>query len=280
MWRHKIWIYLMPLILLLLTGCSEAVLFHPQGQIGREEEMVILVTGGLMLLIVIPVIFLTLLFAWKYRASRKNGTSAPKPLKSKFLEASMWLAPALIVCILSVISWTMSHRLDPFRPIEGKGTPLVIQVIALDWKWLFVYPDQTVASVNEVAFPVNVPVHFLITSDTVMNSFFIPQLGSQIYAMAGMRSELFLIADQAGDYAGFSANISGVGFSGMKFTARALPAEQFEAWIQTARTAPLHLDQQAYLRLKLSSKNNPVAYYSTADPKLFSDVISDYSYGH
>ena len=231
-----------------------------------------------MLLIVVPVIFMALLFAWKYRASRKPEATPRKPLNAKVMELFMWLVPAGIVGALAVIGWTMTHRLDPYRPIQGQGAPLVVQVIALDWKWLFIYPDQKVAAVNEVAFPVNVPVRFLLTSDTVMNSFFIPQLGSQIYAMAGMRSELNLIADKAGAYSGFSANISGLGFSGMKFQAHALPGEQFNRWVRAARAAPLTLDKTEYRRLTKPSRNNPVVYYSSTDPALFMDVISKYSY--
>jgi cytochrome o ubiquinol oxidase subunit 2 len=237
-----------------------------------------IITGGLMLIVVIPVIVLTLLFAWKYRASRRKTKYARKPLKTKALDAAMWLVPACIVLALAVISWHMSHRLDPFRPIEDRGEPLTIQVVSLDWKWLFIYPAQKVAAVDEVAFPVNVPVHFLITSDTVMNSFFIPQLGSQIYAMAGMRSELYLIADTPGAYAGFSANISGVGFSGMTFSARALSEEQFEGWLRTARAAPVKLDREEYRRLKKPSEPHVVTYYSSADPDLFSDIIGEYTY--
>jgi cytochrome o ubiquinol oxidase subunit II len=241
---------------------------------------VIIITGGLMLIVVIPVIVLTLLFAWKYRASRWKEEYARKSLNTKALDAAMWLVPAFIVLVLAIVSWTMTHRLDPFRPIENKGKPLAIQVISLDWKWLFIYPDQKVAAVDEVAFPVNVPVHFFITSDTVMNSFFIPQLGSQIYAMAGMRTELYLIADKPGTYAGFSANISGVGFSGMYFKARALSQEEFDKWLQEARAAPVRLDMEEYGRLKKPSEPNVVTYYSSADPNLFFDVIGQYTYAH
>jgi cytochrome o ubiquinol oxidase subunit 2 len=265
-------------VLVLLSGCSSVVLFHPKGQIGLDEKRVILTTAGLMLIVVVPVIVLAPLFTWKYRASRWKAEYARKPPRA--LDAVLWLVPAAIVLALSILAWTMSHRLDPFRPIASPSRPITIQVISLDWKWLFIYPDQQVASVNEVAFPVDVPVHFILTSATVMNSFFIPQLGSQIYAMAGMRSELHLIANTAGTYAGISANISGVGFSGMGFAARALSAQEFDAWVLSARGAALKLDREEYRRLAQPSENNPVEHYSSVEPMLFSEVLGQYSFAH
>ncbi len=263
---------------LLLTGCGEVVIFNPKGSIGIAEKNVILTTGGLMLIVVIPVIVLTIVFAIRYRASRWKEEYAHKQLRTGIVDAAMWLVPAAIVVVLGSIAWVMSHRLDPFRPIEGRGEPVTVQVISMDWKWLFIYPDRGVASINEVAFPVNVPVHFSITSDTVMNSFFIPQLGSQIYAMVGMRTELYLTADTPGTYAGISANISGVGFSGMGFQARALSRDDYDAWLRAARTSPRRLDAAEFARLEKPSENNPVAYYSGVEPGLFSGLMGKYMY--
>jgi cytochrome o ubiquinol oxidase subunit 2 len=262
-------------VLVLLSGCSSMVLFHPRGQIGQDEKRVILTTASLMLIVVVPILVLVPLFTWKYRASKWKEKYSREPPRA--LDAVLWLVPAAIVLALSILSWNMTHRLDPFRPIRSPNRPITVQVIALDWKWLFIYPDQQIASVNEVAFPVDVPVRFLVTSATVMNSFFIPQLGSQIYAMAGMHTQLHLIADTAGTYAGMSANISGVGFSGMRFAARALPPEQFDGWVRSAREAPLRLDREEYRRLAQPSQNNPVQHYSAVEAGLFSDVVGQYS---
>jgi cytochrome o ubiquinol oxidase subunit 2 len=279
--RRNLARFLLVLVLVLLTGCSSVVLFHPKGQVGHEEKRVILTTAGLMLIVVVPVIVLTPLFAWRFRASKWRAEYARKKINARALDAAFWLVPAGIVIALGFMAWNMSHKLDPFRPITSpRSDPTTIQVVSLDWKWLFIYPDQQIASVNEVAFPVNVPVHFLITSATVMNSFFIPQLGSQIYAMAGMQSELYLIADTEGTYAGISANISGIGFTGMSFAAHALPPGQFDAWVRAARGAPAKLDAAEYSRLAKPSQNNPVAYYSSVEPKLFSDIVGEYSYAH
>jgi cytochrome o ubiquinol oxidase subunit 2 len=229
-----------------------------------------------MLIVVIPVIVLTLLFAWKYRASRWKAEYARKSLNTKALDAAMWLVPAFIVLALAVISWTMTHRLDPFRPIENKGKPLTIQVISLDWKWLFIYPDQKVAAVDEVAFPVNVPVHFFITSDTVMNSFFIPQLGSQIYAMAGMETKLNLEADETGKYLGENTQYSGDGFSHMRFDAMATTREDFYRWVATVRQSPETLDKDRLTEIEKPSARVPVEHFSSVTPKLFEAIISKY----
>ncbi len=265
--------------LVLLSGCSSVVLFHPAGQIGQEEKRVILTTAALMLIVVVPVLVLTPLFAWRYRAS---GPKADRPRKRTpgALEIVIWLVPAGIVLALSILSWTMTHRLDPFRPLDSPKQPITVQVIALDWKWLFIYPDQQVAAVNEVAFPTDVPVRFLLTSDTVMNSFFIPQLGSQIYAMAGMQSELHLVASKPGTYAGISANISGHGFSGMQFTARATSGVEFDGWVSAARRSGRRMDMEEYRRLAEPSQNNPVEYFSLADSQLFSQIIGKYAFAH
>jgi cytochrome o ubiquinol oxidase subunit 2 len=266
--------------LLLLSGCSTAIVLHPRGYIGIAEKNIILTVAGLMLIVVVPIIVLTPLFVWKYRASRWKQEHAARPLYSKTLDAVLWLVPAAIVVVLGTINWHMSHRLDPFQPIASQAKPLDIQVISLDWKWLFIYPDEKIAVVNETAFPVNVPVTFHITSDTVMNSFFIPQLGSQIYAMAGMHTEVHLIADTVGEYLGISSNISGLGFSGMHFPARAMSPEDFTRWVSSAKASRKKLDMETYRQLGKPSYHNPVTYFTLAEPRLFQSVIGKYAYGH
>ncbi len=263
----------------LLTSCSNAVLLHPKGQVGMDEKSLIITATILMLIVVLPVIFLTLFFAWKYRASNKNATYDPKWAHSKKIEAVVWIVPFIIIIALGTVTWITSHTLDPFRPLESKAKPITIEAVSLDWKWLFIYPDQGVASVNQVAFPVNVPVNFKVTSDTVMNSFFIPQLGSQIYSMAGMQTEVHLIANSAGTYGGIAAQFSGRGFSGMNFKALAVSQKQYEDWIQKAKQSQNKLDQAGYDLLAKPSENHPVEYFSSVKPQLFQDIIKKYMSG-
>ncbi len=226
--------FLPPLAVLLLASCRNAVLLNPGGAVGAQEKSLIITAALLMLIVVVPVIVLTLVFARKYRATNEKARYDPRWAHSAKIEAVVWLVPLAIVITLGVITWQSSHKLDPFRPLESGAKPLTIEVVSLDWKWLFLYPEQGIASVNQVAFPSNVPVTFEVTSDSVMNSFFIPQLGSQIYSMAGMKTEVHLIADRPGIYDGMSANFSGAGFSHMSFKALAVSEKQFEDWVSQA----------------------------------------------
>ena len=259
---------------LLLSGCQWALL-DPKGPIGSEERSIILTATVLMLIVVVPVIALTLFFAWRYRASNEKAEYRPNWSHSNTIEAVVWLIPCTIIATLAVIAWRTSHSLDPYRPLASKVAPIRIDAVALDWKWLFIYPDQKVATVNEVAFPTNVPVEFHITSATVMNAFFIPQLGSQIYAMAGMQTQLHLLASAPGTYQGLSSNYSGDGFSGMTFKAIAVPSRQgFDAWLAKVRASQQTLGGTAYARLAEPSENDPVAYYSQVQPNLFADIVA------
>ena len=178
-----------------LSGCHYSVL-DPKGQIAADEKSLIITATLLMLIVVIPVIVLTLWFAWKYRASNTSATYLPNWSYSHRIEAVCWAVPCAIIVVLGVLTWKTTHQLDPFRPIDSKVKPITIEVVSLDWKWLFIYPEQHIATVNEIQFPAGTPVNFRITSDTVMNVFFIPQLGSQIYAMAGMQTQVNLIANE------------------------------------------------------------------------------------
>jgi cytochrome o ubiquinol oxidase subunit 2 len=273
--RHLL-VLLLAMAAMLLAGCSGAVLLDPKGQVGMEEKRAIIIAFSLMCIVVVPVLVLTPIFAVKYRASHPRPTHLGKPHYLKVIDVLIWAVPAAIVVALASVSWVMTHRLDPFRPIASPERPVTVQVVALDWKWLFIYPDQRVASVNEVAFPANVPVDFYLTSDTVMNSFFIPQLGSQIYAMPGMQSQLHLIANATGSYAGIAANFSGAGFSGMQFAARAVSAQEFDGWVRAARASPVALDPAQYQRLAQPSQDNPVAYFSSVEPGLFMSIMGKY----
>jgi cytochrome o ubiquinol oxidase subunit 2 len=258
---------------LLLSGCRWAVL-DPMGPIGMQERSIIITATVLMLIVVIPVIALTLYFAWRYRASNGKAEYHPNWSHSNRIEAVVWLIPCIIVTALGVIAWRSSHALDPYRPLASAVKPIRIDAVALDWKWLFIYPDQRIATVNQVAFPTNVPVEFHITSASVMNAFFIPQLGSQIYAMAGMETQLHLLADAPGTYQGLSSNYSGDGFSGMTFQAVALPSQRFNTWLAKVAASPQTLGAEAYERLAKPSENDPVAYYSQVQPHLFAEIVA------
>lgn len=262
----------------LLGGCS-MVLFNPQGDIGTQEKNLILIALGLMLLVVIPVIALTLFFAWRYRASNTRATYAPKWAHSNAIEVVVWTIPCVIVITLAVLIWRTTHSLDPYRPIASQTKPVHVEVVALNWKWLFIYPDYGVASVNQLAIPVNTPIDFRITAQSLMNSFFVPQLGSQVYAMAGMQTQLHLIANRPGVYAGRSAAFSGPGFSDMHFDTLATSRADFDAWIARAKTSPLALDKAAYGVLEQPSEKVPVALYRAVEPALFDDIVDQYMRG-
>ena len=259
---------------LLLGGCNWGVL-DPQGPIGEAERSLIVEATLLMLIIVVPVIVLVCAFAWRYRASNINAKYTPEWERSTAVAAVMVLAPVAIVSILAVLTWQSSHRLDPFKPIESDVKPVAIDVVALDWKWLFIYPQLRVATVNEIAFPTDVPVDFRITSASVMNSFFIPQLGSQIYAMGGMQTKLSLMASRAGSNAGLSANYSGGGFSDMKFQAIASDQPSYERWVAKVRAAAQDLSDGVYLALAKPSEKHPVEYFSSVAPDLFDRILRD-----
>lgn len=260
----------------LLSGC-DLTLLDPRGQIGADEKSIIIFATLLMLIVVVPVILLTLLFAWKYRASNKAAKYDPEWHHSNKIEAVVWAVPCLIVFCLAVVTWKSTHDLDPYKPIASTKKPITIEVVALDWKWLFIYPEQQIATVNEIVFPANTPVNFEITSGTVMNSFFIPQLGSQVYAMTGMETKLSLIADQAGSYDGISANFSGDGFSDMKFKAIATTGQGYEDWLAKVRQASDTLDVDHYQALAKPSERDAVRYYSAVEPHLFHRVMHQLS---
>ncbi|HEY4805439.1 MAG TPA: ubiquinol oxidase subunit II [Paraburkholderia sp.] len=251
-------------------------LLAPKGDIGVQEKNLILISLGLMLLVVIPVILLTLWFAWRYRASNTNATYAPRWSHSTVIEVVVWSIPCVIVLTLAVLIWRTTHTLDPYRPIESQTKPVRVDVVALNWKWLFIYPDYGVASVNQLAIPVDTPVEFNLTAESLMNSFFIPQLGSQVYAMPAMQTKLHLIANEPGVYAGRSAAFSGPGFSDMHFETLAKSRADFDAWIAQAKASPTMLSRAAYERLAQPGEKTPVTLYSNVAPGLFDGVVGKY----
>ncbi|CAI0710012.1 Ubiquinol oxidase subunit 2 precursor [Serratia entomophila] len=261
----------------MLSGCN-MVLMNPKGAIGVEQRTLIITAIALMLIVVIPVIFMAFAFAWKYRASNKDAKYSPNWAHSNKIEAVVWTIPIIIIAILGTITWKTTHELDPFKPIVTDKKPMTIEVVSLDWKWLFIYPEQGIATVNELAFPKDVPVEFKITSNSVMNSFFIPQLGGQIYAMAGMQTKLHLIGNEAGKYDGISSSFSGRGFSGMKFTAIVTPTEgDFDQWVAKVKESSNNLNATSdFNKLAEPSENNPVEYFSSVKPNLFKETIAKF----
>ncbi|WP_025139294.1 ubiquinol oxidase subunit II [Achromobacter sp. DH1f] len=257
---------------MLLGGCNMEIL-SPKGDIGMQERTLLFTATGLMLLVVIPVLFMIVSFAWKYRASNTKADYQPKWAHSTAIEIVVWTVPCIIVAILAVITWRSTHALDPYKPLVSEHKPVTIEVVSLDWKWLFIYPEYDIATVNEIAFPVDVPVNFRITSASVMNSFFIPQLGSQIYSMAGMETKLHLNAREPGTYAGISANYSGAGFSGMRFKAIATSQEGFDNWVKEAKASATTLTPEAYQELTKRSERNPVVKYASVPPSMFEFIL-------
>lgn len=259
-------------------GCSQTpwTLMNPMGPIGADEKTLILEAFALMLLVVVPVIVMTIVFAWRYRAGNSSATYSPKWDNSHKIEIVVWSVPTLIVIALSVLVWRSSHALNPYTPLAAEVEPVEVQAVSLDWKWLFIYPRLGVASVNQLVFPANTPVNFKITSDTVMTSFFIPQLGSQIYAMAGMQTQLNLLAEQQGSYRGMNSQFSGDGFSGMHFDAVATTDQGFKDWVASAKASGAKLDQAALEELEKPTENAPVEYFASVKPGLFSDILRKY----
>ncbi len=250
---------------------------QPRGPIGEKERGVLGVALLLGMIVILPVFALTIAIAYRYREGNpKRVTYAPNWSTNKFAETIWWAFPIAIIGVLSVITWQSSYALDPFKQVPSAKNSLHVQVVALDWKWLFLYPDQGVASVNLVAIPTDTTVDFEITSDTVMNSFWVPQLGGQMYAMPGMKTHLNTLATQTGSYAGAAANISGSGFAGMKFTVAATTQKDFDAWVKTAKSSSKTLDAAAFASLQKPSKSNPTNLYKSYQPGLYDRIVMKY----
>jgi cytochrome o ubiquinol oxidase subunit 2 len=251
-------------------------ILQPSGAIGRQERDLIVLAVLLSLVVVIPVYAMLIGFSLKYRESNKKSAYEPKLDGSRLFESIWWGVPLVLIIILSVVTWRSSQTLDPFRKLDSSRPPLDIQVVALQWKWLFIYPKQDIATVNYVQFPINSPVRFTITSDAPMNSFWIPKLGGQIYAMSGMKTQLNLEADKSGSYEGMSANLSGQGFAGMKFKAQASSSADFAAWVNQTKQVKQQLDMMAYNHLAQPSSNQPVGYFGALKNDVFNSVVNKY----
>lgn len=272
---NRIRLALVALACIGLSGC-DWVLLDSKGMVGLAQRDLILICIGVMLIVVIPAIVLTFVFAWRFRAGNTKAKYTPDWSHSTRVEIVVWGVPLLIIAGLAVIVWKSTHELDPYRPLDVAGEPLHVDVIATDWKWVFVYPDLGIATVNQLNFPANRPLAFNITSNSTMNTFFIPQLGGQIYAMAGMRTQLHLIANEPGQFRGMSGNYSGHGFSNMKFIATASSNEEFDRWVAEVRSAPDALSFAQFKALAAPSKSAPVQHFSSVEPLLFKKVIDQF----
>ena len=263
----------------LLASCHRAGVLDPQGPVASAERLLLLNSTAIMLVVVVPVILATLAFAWWYRSSNARARRSAEESYEGRIEFVVWSIPALIVILLGGVIWIGSHQLDPRASIPGNSDPLRVDVVALDWKWLFIYPDQEIAAVNQLVIPAGTPVNFRLTSATVMNSFFIPQLGSQIYTMGGMTTHLNLLAGEPGEYPGLSANFSGDGFSDMRFIVKAVPAGAFDTWVMQVRGAGSALDDAGYAELAKPSKAVPPMTYRSVEPKLFEYILEQTTSG-
>lgn len=267
-------------VLITLSQGRTIALFQPAGTIAAQQRDLMVFTAILSLFVIIPVFVLLGFILWRFRDGNVKAKYRPNWDGSKKLETIWWGIPLIIITILAVVTFKTSHSLDPFKELSSSKEPMTIQVVALEWKWLFIYPNDDIATVNYVQIPVDTPIKFKITSDAAMNSFWIPQLGGQIYAMAGMETQLHLMADKAGTYDGSSANISGEGFSGMKFKVVASSEAEWESWHMKAHKSPDVLTKDTYAKLAKPTKNEPVSLYSSVDDNLFSGIIMKYMDTH
>lgn len=249
---------------------------EPKGLISSKERELIITCSLLMLVVVIPVLILTFVFAWKYREGNEGAKHTPDWEHNYIAEMCWWGVPFVIIVILAVITWKTSHELNPFKPIESNKKPIEIQAVALNWKWLFLYPNEGIATVNFVQFPEKHPVNFEITADAPMNSFWIPQLAGQIYAMPAMRSKLYVMATEQGTFSGRSSNISGKGFSGMIFKAKSSSENEFNEWVAQVKSSGRALNLKSYEALLEPSEYDPVSYYVLEDRDLFDQIMMKY----
>lgn len=269
------------LVILGLLKGSDMVLFNPKGLIANEQMNLFFLSGGILLLIAIPTVFLFYYFAWKYRETSQKATYDPNTHHGRSFLIGVWAIPIVFMLVLSGIMWPATQRLEPKDAIASNAKPITIQVVAMRWKWLFIYPEQKIATVNFIQIPTNTPIVFDLTADEApMSSFWIPHLGGQLYAMSGHVNKLNLIAESPGDYPGSSAEINGPGFAGMKFTARAGSQADFDAWVGSVQNSFDDLDATTYQQLLRPSENNQFAYYSSPEAGLYDSVVKKYAGSH
>jgi cytochrome o ubiquinol oxidase subunit 2 len=261
------------LVCLTLASCSEGPL-DPQGPVGKAERLILLDATAIMLAVVIPVILLTFCFAWWFRSGNPRARYRPEWEYSGRIEMIVWSIPALVILFLGGIAWIGAHDLDHPAPLKSGVAPLEVQVVSVDWRWIFIYPEQAIASIDRLTVPAGVPIHFRLTSTSVMNSFFIPQLGSQIYTMPGMATQLNLLADHLGTYQGLSSQFSGDGFSDMRFEAVAVSAAEFRSWVDTTHAAGGVLDRPTFEQLARPASGHAVRTYGEVTTGLFDSIVA------
>jgi len=260
-----------------LSGCKQLSLLNPKGMVAQDEKDLLIIAVCLMLIIIIPVIVLTLLIAYRYRAGNKKAKYDPHLTHNNNLEIFWWAIPIVIILILAVVTWVTTHRLDPYRPITAAGKqPVTIEAVSMNWRWLFIYPDLHIATINEVKFPVNTPVNFYVTSDGPMNSLMIQQIAGQIYAMDGMTTQIHMISSHLGTYQGMSISFSGPGFSNMRFKAHVVDSQAFKAWISQVKKTGKILNWDGYQEISKNSMDTKVYYFKLNDSDLFHQIINKY----
>lgn len=285
--KNKKWIVgtlvvIVSLIAIAFALMSEKTLVtHPKGVVARSQLQLITTNVLIMLSIIVPSILILLIVAWKFRADNPKATYDPDRPHSVFHELILWVIPSIFVAIMALITWYATYELDPYRPLESKAKPLNIQVMAMDWKWLFIYPEQGIASINLVQFPAETPISFSLAADSSpMNSFWIPELSGQIYSMTGMITKLHVMADKPGVFRGKAAEINGYGYADMTFLAKASTLAEFEEWVAKAKQSPLQLTKEAYNQLTVPSLNVPVTLYSDVETGLFDYLVMKYMHPH
>jgi cytochrome o ubiquinol oxidase subunit II len=259
----------------LLNGTDIAIL-NPKGEVANRQMQLIIIATLLGLIVVVPVFVMLFYIAWRYREGNTKAKYMPEWKNNNLIEAIWWGVPFIIIVVLGIVTWQSSHELDPYKPLTSEEKPVKVQVVALQWRWLFIYPDENIASINELHIPVGKPVNFEITADAPMNSFWIPKLGGQVYAMTGMSTKLHLKADEIGNYEGRSANISGEGFADMKFMTRAVAEQGYKNWVQSAKQSTLSLESTVYEELAQPSKDITPKYYLLKQPDLYDTIVMKY----
>lgn len=269
-------------LMLVLSGC-DLVVMSPSGDVAAQQRDLILISVFLMLIIIVPVICLTLYFAWHYRQSNAAAKYDPEWHHSTGLEVIIWSAPLAIIIALGAVTWVSTHKLDPYRPLDRLDAarpvtkdmkPINVEVVALDWKWLFFYPDYGIATVNEMAAPVDVPINFKLTASSVMNSFYVPALAGMVYTMPGMQTKLHAVINKPGEFEGLSSNYSGDGFSHMRFKFHGVDQAGFDAWVARVKQNGTMLNRDTYLKLEKPSTREPVRYYAGYDDGLYDAVLN------
>lgn len=251
----------------------------PKGEIAIEQRNLLLIIQSIMLFVIIPVYIFTFIFSYIFNANNPQAEYDPDLIDNRIAEYFWWGIPLVLTIVISIFTWVKTEELDPYKPIESEKKAITVQVVALQWKWLFIYPEEKIATVNYLQIPTKTPIHFEITADAPMNSFWIPELGGQIYAMPQMKTELYLIADSKGEFKGYSANFSGEGFAGMNFLTKATSEEEYKHWIASTKQSDKLLNAASYNALIAPSKNNPPEMYQLNDDGLFNKVLDKYMYG-